>query len=517
MFSLIAAIISPFAGKLGDKVNPVYIIRGSYFIMVISMAILRFSEGLVPVFISLGIMALSMTFFWPVIQAAVGKESQEGKESKAVSRFSMCWSIGKSIGFLLSGYCFSNLGVNNSLSLLVFLCGFNVLIYPYSTPEEAVSITKMQSEERQCGVAEGEMSQLTSIDIELDTEELERPSSETTNPRQRSNEFEEDTNTHHLLVSSDIPPRPLSVRQHSFSSTRSAHSSFSQSSFVELSGTKIPRDPLLRFNNNLGLPLAWIFNFSVYGIANTISSLYVKVIMAYDIEIPGLVNKDSFLGVWNFFFYLSQTTCFAAGSKFVQFWEYNRKFLYFVEGLQAMCLFLLGVVHQPHTLLGLALVMGTGTGLSEIASLTYSLRASDDEKGKFAGLNETIIHAGSFLFPIALGFVSDVSFFVPYVILASVVILSVIVQETVYRLREKGARHTYLEVPFIALSSEAGELHADPKEMSNTELAEAIRRMLDQHNATERHSQDEHPRNFAEGSVSDSTSEDTDSTEMQDS
>ena len=475
------------------------------------MVILRFSTSLVPVFVSLGVMALSVTFFWPVIQAAVGKESPEGKESKAVSRFSMCWSIGKSIGFLLSGYCFSNLGVSNSLSMLVFLCGFNMLIYPYSTPEEAVSTAKVQRDERNFGTREGMLSQFPSDSIELDTTELERPFTPSTHSDKRDDEVDEIDNAHHIAVSSDIPPRPMSVRQHSFSSARSAQSAFSQSSFVELSGTKIPRDPLLRFNNDLGLPLAWIFNFSVYGIANTISSLYVKVIMAYDIEIPGLVNKDSFLGVWNFFYYLSQTTCFAAGSKFVQFWEYNRKFLYFVEGVQAVCLFLLGVVHQPHTLLGLALILGTGTGLSEIASLTYSLRASDDEKGKYAGLNETIIHAGSFLFPITLGFVSDVSFFVPYVILASVVVLSIIVQETFYRLREKGVRRTYLEVPFITLSSEVGELHADPKELSNAELATAIQRMLKERDAIEGDTPDSQHVHDAEAGGSGSTVEGEDS------
>ena len=115
------------------------------------------------------------------------------------------------------------------------------------------------------------------------------------------------------------------------------------------------------------------------------------------------------------------------------------------------------------------------------------------------------------MFPITLGFVSDVSFFVPYVILASVVVLSIIVQETFYRLREKGVRRTYLEVPFITLSSEVGELHADPKELSNAELATAIQRMLKERDAIEGDTPDSRHVHDTEAGGSGSTVEGEDS------
>ena len=100
-------------------------------------------------------------------------------------------------------------------------------------------------------------------------------------------------------LSSDEPLKPILPRSSSFSEQRRA-SMESHSSFIEIDGNKvffpeicfgesfrvkcdkflcqIPRDPYIRYQNYLHLPLSWMLNFAVYGINNTVSSLYIKVI-----------------------------------------------------------------------------------------------------------------------------------------------------------------------------------------------------------------------------------------------
>lgn len=424
--ALFVSVLSPFAGKLGDHVNSAVLMRVSYVCMIVSMVLLLCAQGLFLVFTSFAFLSFSLTLFWPIIQAAVGKESKKNEESKDIAEFSVCWSIGKSAGFLVSGYCLSGLGLSASTTITLVLSGVMLLAYPYVTPEVAVENAKHEEEQRRL-VDAADPSESVAGDVALET-------AGSTPSGDEHDANREDSYIHDLFV---------------------------------------------RYKNDLNLPIAWIFNFTVYGIANTVASLYIKVIMAYDIEIPGVVNADSFLGVWNFFFYLSQTICFVVGARHVSFWEYNRILLYVIEAIQIVCLALLATVHQPHIVLLLGLCMGTGTGLSEISSLTYSLRASESDKGKYAGINETIINAGNFIFPLILGFVSDRNLAIPYALLALIVAIGIGVQELLYRLRMKSVRRKHFEVPYESLAGELGEESNDVASMSLEELGRELARMSD--------------------------------------
>ena len=472
--ALVAAVLSILVGHIGDKTNPGIMIRISYVLFIISIIVLRLSRSLAHVFISFAITSLTLTIFWPVIQGAMGKESQKGKESKDVADFSTSWSTGKSIGFFASGYCYSFLGLGNSLTMLIFLSGLLLLIYPYSKPEEAVRDSVQEMDQRNLLSEDKDFEPLPSAKIEL--EALEDIAAEREEEQSRVNDVLEKS---HIETTSDAPQRPMFVRRNSTSSSRSNSSGTSESSFIEISGSKVPRDPMMSFNNSLNLPLSWIFNFVVYGMANTVASLYVKVIMHYNIEIKGLVDSNSFLGVWNCCYYVVQTLCFIFNSKHISIWEYNRKALYFVESIQVVGLFCLGMVHNPYILLIVGGAMGSGVGLSDLCALTYSLRATDTDKSKYAGINETTINAGSFLFPIILGFISDYSYVIPYIILSGVVLLCIVLQEIVYRVRFNGARKKYLEEPYALLATEHGDPRQDVTTLTEQELADGIKAMLD--------------------------------------
>ena len=410
--------------------------------LAVSIIVLRFSTSMGYVFVSVSIIGVVMSIFWPVILSAIGKESPKGKESKKVAQFSVSWSSGKSVGFFLSGYCFSYLGAGNSISMILALSGLLLVLYPYMSPEDAVNCSAMELEQRAL------------LNTSRDGGE---PSSSPPPPPSSSIE---------LTGPDEIP------------TTRSTSPAPQLSSFIEIEGKTIPRDPLMSFNNSLNLPLAWMFNFFLYGIANTISSLYVKVIMHYGIEIEGVINTDSFLGVWNCCFYVVQTICFFVGSRHVWIWEYNRKAMYIAEVIQCIGLFCLGTVRNPYVLLVIGGAMGTGVGLADLCALTYSIRVSDTEKGKYTGINEAIVNAGSFFFPIVLGFLSDHNYVIPYIILSGVTLLCIIMQEAVYRLRFNRARKTFLEEPYSFLSSEQGLPSEDLAALSEAELAARITRVL---------------------------------------
>src|SRR6185295_19557104 len=92
------------------------------------------------------------------------------------------------------------------------------------------------------------------------------------------------------------------------------------------------------------------------------------------------------------------------------------------------------VLHGQAGLLAAAALVGVGLGFANASSIYYSLHGPADH-GKYAGLHEAILGAGSFLAPLAGGALADLTHDLrsPYWLAGGGMIAAMAIQEIVYR------------------------------------------------------------------------------------
>ena len=92
------------------------------------------------------------------------------------------------------------------------------------------------------------------------------------------------------------------------------------------------------------------------------------------------------------------------------------------------------LLRDPLLLLLVAPLIGVGIGFTYASSIYYSLHGPSDH-GRFAGIHEAVLGAGSFVIPLAAGALADLSgdLRAPYWLAAVVCVASIALQERVYR------------------------------------------------------------------------------------
>eukprot|EP01107_Rhizomastix_libera_P014759 TRINITY_DN4946_c0_g1_i1.p1 TRINITY_DN4946_c0_g1~~TRINITY_DN4946_c0_g1_i1.p1 ORF type:complete len:495 (-),score=128.12 TRINITY_DN4946_c0_g1_i1:56-1540(-) len=409
LYSVVVTILSPFMGHLSDVMHPPHLVRMSITLAVVGTVCLMFAPSMLWVYASMLVMGLSSSLFWPIIQSSVGIESPPGKEAHRITSFSISWGVGKAIGCLFAGYIYDAVGLVYSLLFLAILSATGLFTYPLMDPKKARARNFSQLNDDE--------------DVQMEETSKEKKESAENTPKEGTEQKKQ----------SETDP-----------------------AFVEVSGVMVPLEPMIKYNNALHLPLAWISNFLFYGISNTVASLYITMIKHNDIKIEGFVDTNSFLGLWSCILYILQLTVFIVCAT-TSAWQYKKSLIYLCEALEFAGLIVLSNSTNPYIILGMAVLMGAGPGLSVVISLTYSLRISESEKGKNTGYNEAIINLGSFLMPIISGFLSDLTgnLSAPYYFVAFLCVLAFIIQETSLRVREKGIRSKYITEPYVTLCKES--------------------------------------------------------------
>jgi MFS family permease len=86
-------------------------------------------------------------------------------------------------------------------------------------------------------------------------------------------------------------------------------------------------------------------------------------------------------------------------------------------------------------LIAAAALVGVGLGFANASSIYYSLHGPADH-GKYAGLHEAVLGAGSFLVPLATGALADlVDIRMPYWLAGGLTLSVLLIEEVIYRRR----------------------------------------------------------------------------------
>jgi MFS family permease len=172
--------------------------------------------------------------------------------------------------------------------------------------------------------------------------------------------------------------------------------------------------------------LAWTANCTAFGLGATLTYHY-----------PGLVQArgwsprvfGTFLGL----VYLTQTVAFAVLMRHPEVWRFRRMRLYLPQLLMVAAVVALPFADRAR--LGIsALLFGSGLGVCYCSSIYYSL-LGHERRGRNAGVHEALIGFGAMMVPLAGGILARLleSAWMPYLTAAAAVVLSLGLQEILYR------------------------------------------------------------------------------------
>jgi MFS family permease len=181
--------------------------------------------------------------------------------------------------------------------------------------------------------------------------------------------------------------------------------------------------------------MAYIANFAAFGVGATLQNQFFKYLKA-TIPVKG-VSLETYFGLFLGAVFLAQTAMFFFLQRGAR-WTYRRSLLYGAQVLAAATLAGLCLLRDPRLLLVVAPLIGVGIGFTYASSIYYSLHGPSDH-GRFAGIHEAVLGAGSFVVPLAGGVLADLSkdLRAPYALAAAVSVASIVLQERVYR-RSRG-------------------------------------------------------------------------------
>jgi MFS family permease len=179
--------------------------------------------------------------------------------------------------------------------------------------------------------------------------------------------------------------------------------------------------------------IGYAANFAAFGLGTIFQNQFYKFLEGTQQEV--MLGRKTFFGLFLGVIYAVQTASFLVlrnGS----WWTYRRVPLYASQLVVAGAAAAIPFAGSDVAWLGLAAVIGAGIGFSYASSIYYSLHGPADH-GKYAGLHEAVLGTGSFLIPLAGGKLADLTgdLRMPYVLAAGAVLVSIAVQEGVYRTR----------------------------------------------------------------------------------
>ena len=176
--------------------------------------------------------------------------------------------------------------------------------------------------------------------------------------------------------------------------------------------------------------LGYVSNFMAFGVGAVFQNQFVKYLKIA--PVPGW-DQATFFGLFLAAIYGVQTLAFVVlqhGSR----WAYRRGLLYLIQVLCGAAAVAVPFLTRDWQYFGAAAFIGVGLGFCNASSIYYSLHGPSDH-GKYAGLHEAVVGAGSFLAPLAGGALADLSgnLRTPYWLSGGVMIAATAIQEALYR------------------------------------------------------------------------------------
>lgn len=177
--------------------------------------------------------------------------------------------------------------------------------------------------------------------------------------------------------------------------------------------------------------MAYVANFAAFGVGATLQNQFFKYLEA-SVPVRGL-DLETYFGLFLGTVFLAQTAMFFFLQRGAR-WTYRRSLLYGAQLLAAAALAGSVLIRDPLLLLVVSPLVGVGIGFTYASSIYYSLHGPSDH-GRFAGIHEAVLGAGSFVIPLAGGALADLSkdLRTPYWLAAAVCVAAVALQERIYR------------------------------------------------------------------------------------
>lgn len=327
--SVVYVLNSLFSGGLSDRISRTLLARLSILIAAGACALLVFAGSLWGLFLIVPLMGFACSVYWPSIQGAVGAEVGPARLEKALGWFSVSWSIGKTVGFVMGGLLTDAFSAASALWMAVGSALPILVLYPR---DQAM-------------------------------------------PRHES----------HAGGGAD---------------------------------------------RAVFLTLGYVVNFLAFGIGNVFLNQFPKFLAST--PVPGW-NPKLFFGVFLGAIYGTQTLLFVVLQR-NSAWAYRRGLLYLVQALSGAAAVAVPLLTRDWQYFAAAGVIGLGLGFANASSIYYSLHGPSDH-GKYAGLHEAVLGAGSFLAPLAGGALADLSHDLrsPYWLAGVAMIAAVAVEEALYR------------------------------------------------------------------------------------
>jgi MFS family permease len=181
--------------------------------------------------------------------------------------------------------------------------------------------------------------------------------------------------------------------------------------------------------------IGYIANFLAFGVGAVFQNQFFKYLQHSGLG--GGWEPQTFFGVFLGAIYAAQTVLFTVlqrGSG----WTYRRGLLYGAQLLTGGAAAGVTLLSGDAPILAAAGVVGVGLGFANASSIYYSLHGPSDH-GKYAGVHEAVLGAGTILVPLAGGALADLSreLRMPYWLAGAAMLGAVGIEEFVYRRRSR--------------------------------------------------------------------------------
>lgn len=295
---------------------------------------------LLPIFFILIFQSFGIAFYWAIAEFVLSNEFYKHETNKGVSYFSMSWSLGKAIGFLLGGPMRLAFGNTYSLYFASVIVLLAWLAFPRILRNRS-QITRLE-DKLQLRVLSGEMTQ----------EEMQEK------------------------LTGELVERTKSKAK---------------------STQKFPHYYMMYYFNNL------VIHFTVYGTIAVFGNQYIDFADEEHITLKG-INDDpgTFASVFLGIIYFSQTFTFFVLGLFYQ-WQYIPLLNIIVQICIAAISIGMVFLRNGWVLCILAIPIGVISGYDLQASVIYALNAGPKIKGKILGLSECVGELTCALCPLFAG------------------------------------------------------------------------------------------------------------------
>jgi predicted MFS family arabinose efflux permease len=177
--------------------------------------------------------------------------------------------------------------------------------------------------------------------------------------------------------------------------------------------------------------ISYVANFLAFGVGAVFQNQFFKYLKESGLGIGWKIQ--TFYGLFLGVMYLTQTLLFVVLQRGTG-WTYRRSLLYGTQLLCAVAAVGVTFLTSDAALLAAAGVVGVSLGFANASSIYYSLHGPSDH-GKYAGLHEAVLGAGTILIPLAGGMVADQfhDLRMPYWLAGGATLVAIAVEEIVYR------------------------------------------------------------------------------------